>query len=91
MKPSVSSTGSPYMDDSSEVSQSSAEPQQPVVSEFPDEGPVLAEQPFGGLVDFNRSEERRVGKECLHQTLGFPHQNHSCLSLPLDLAIDGED
>ena len=40
-EPSVSSTGSPYTDDSSKVSQSSAEPQQPIVSEFPDGGPVL--------------------------------------------------
>ena len=49
-EPSVSSTSSPYTDDSSEVSQSSAEPQQPIVSEFPDGGPVLSEQPFGGPV-----------------------------------------
>ena len=52
-EPSVSSTVSPYTDNSSEASQSSVEPQQPVVSEFPDGGPVLAEQPFGGPVEFN--------------------------------------
>ena len=52
-EPSVSSTGSPYTDDSSEVSQSSVEPQQPIVSEFPDGGPVLSELPFGGPVEFN--------------------------------------
>ena len=52
-KPSVSSTGSLYTDDSLEVSQSSAEPQQPIVSEFPDGGPVLSELPFGGPVEFN--------------------------------------
>ena len=52
-KPSVSSTGSPYMDDSSEIFQSSAEPQQPIVFEFLDGGPVLSEQPFGGIVEFN--------------------------------------
>ena len=52
-KPFVSSIGIPYMDDSSKASQSSAEPQQPIVSEFPDGGPVLSEQPFGGPVEFN--------------------------------------
>ena len=52
-EPSVSSTGNPYMGDSSEVSQSSVEPQQPIVSEFPDGGPVLSEQPFGGPVEFH--------------------------------------
>ena len=52
-EPSVSSTGSPYTDDSSEVSQSSAEPQQPIVSEFPEGGPVLSGLPFGRLVEFN--------------------------------------
>jgi len=53
VEPSVSSTGSPYTNNSSEVSQSSTEPQQPIVSEFPDGGPVLAEQPFGGPIEFN--------------------------------------
>ena len=53
VKPSVSSTGSPYTDDSSEVSQSSAKQQQPIVSEFLDGGPVISELPFGGPVDFN--------------------------------------
>ena len=52
-EPSVSSTRSPYTDNSSEVSQSSAEPQQPIVSEFPDGGPVLSELPFGGPIEFN--------------------------------------
>ena len=52
-EPSVLSTGSPYTDDSSEVSQSSAEHQQAIVSEFPDGGPVLSELPFGGPVEFN--------------------------------------
>ena len=52
-EPSVSSTSSPYTDDSSEASQCSAEPQQPIVSEFPDGGSVLSEQPFGGPVEFN--------------------------------------
>ena len=52
-EPSVFYTGSPYTNDSSEVSQSSTEYQQLVVSEFPDEGPVISELPFGGLVDFN--------------------------------------
>ena len=52
-EPSVSSTGSPYTNDSSEASQSSAKPQQPIVSEFPDGGPFLSEQPFGGPVEFN--------------------------------------
>ena len=52
-EPSVSSTGSSYTDDYSKVSQSSAKPQQPIVSEFPDGGPVLVEQPFGGPVEFN--------------------------------------
>ena len=52
-EPSFSSTGSPYIDDSSEVSQSSAEPQQPIVFEFPDGGTVLSELPFGGTVEFN--------------------------------------
>ena len=53
VKRSVSSTSSPYTDDSSEVSQSSAEPQQPIVSEFPDGGSVISELPFGGPVEFN--------------------------------------
>ena len=52
-EPSVLSTGSPYTDDSSQASQPSFEPQQPIVSEFPDGGPVLAEQPFGGPVELN--------------------------------------
>ena len=52
-EPPVSSTGSPYKYNSLEVSQSSAEPQQPIVSEFLDGGPVLSELPFGGLVEFN--------------------------------------
>ena len=52
-EPSVSFIGSPYTDDSSEVSQSSAEHQQPIVSEFPNEGPVLSKLPFGGPVEFN--------------------------------------
>ena len=52
-EPSVSSTDIPYTDDSSEVSQSSAEPQQPIVSESPDRGSVLSELPFGGPVEFN--------------------------------------
>ena len=52
-EPLVSSTVIPYIDDSSEVSQSSVEPQQPIVSEFPDRGPVLSEFPFGGPVEFN--------------------------------------
>ena len=52
-EPSVSSTGSPYTDDSSKVSQSYAEPQQPIVSKFPDEGTVLSKLPFGGPVEFN--------------------------------------
>lgn len=52
-EPSVLSTGTPYTDDSSEVSQSSAEPQQPIVSEFLDGGPVLSKLPFGGPVEFN--------------------------------------
>ena len=51
-EPLVSSTGSPYIDDSSEISQSSVEPQQPIVSEFPDGGPVISELPFGGPVEF---------------------------------------
>ena len=53
MEPSFSSTGSPYTDDSSKVSQSSAEHQQPIISEFLDEGLVLFELPFGGPVEFN--------------------------------------
>ena len=52
-EPSVSSTGSPYTDDSSEVSQSSAEHQKPIVSEFPDGGLVISELPFGGPVELN--------------------------------------
>ena len=52
-EPSVSSTGSPYTNYSSEVSQSSVEPQQPIVSEFFDRGPVLSKLPFGGLIEFN--------------------------------------
>ena len=52
-EPSVSSTGSLYTYDSSEVSQSSAEPQQSIVSEFLDGGLVLSELPFGGPVEFN--------------------------------------
>ena len=77
MEPSVSSTVSPYTDDSSEVSQSSAEPQQPIVSEFPDGGPVLSELPFGGPVEFNWPfsdpwSELRVGAEFLSLTSGSP-------------------
>ena len=52
-EPFIFSIGSPYTDDSSEASQSSAEPQQPIGSEFPDGGPVLSERPFGGPVEFN--------------------------------------
>ena len=76
-EPSVSSTGSPYTDDSSEDSQSSIEPQQPVVSEFPEGGPVLAEQPFGGPVEFNWPfsdpvSELRLGADFLSLTSGSP-------------------
>ena len=76
-EPSVLSTGSPYTDDSSEASQSSAEPQQPIVSEFPDGGPVLAEQPFGGPVEFNWPfsdpvSELRLGADFLSLTSGSP-------------------
>ena len=52
-EPSISSTGSLYTDDSSEVSQSSIEPQQPIVSEFLVGGSVLSELPFGRPVEFN--------------------------------------
>ena len=52
-EPYVSSIGSPYTEDSSKASQSSVEPQQPIISEFPDGGPVLSELPFGGPVEFN--------------------------------------
>ena len=76
-EPSVSSTGSPYTDDSSEVSQSSAEPQQPIVSEFPDGGPVLSEQPFGGPVEFDWPfsdpvSELRLGADFISLTSGLP-------------------
>ena len=76
-EPSVSSTGSPYTDDSSEVSQSSAEPQQPIVSEFPDGGPVLFEQPFGAPVEFDWPFsdpvfELRLGADFLSLTSGSP-------------------
>ena len=75
MEPSVSSTGIPYTDDSSEVSQSSAKPQQPIVSEFPDRGPVLSEQPFGGPIEFNWTfsdplSELRLGADFLSLTSG---------------------
>ena len=52
-EPLVSSTGSPYIDDSSEVSQSSTKYQQLIVSKFPDGGPIMSKLPFGGPVDFN--------------------------------------
>ena len=76
-EPSVSSTGSPYTNDSSEVSSSSAEPQQPIVSKFPDGGPVLSEKPFGGPVEFNWPfsdpwSELRLGSEFLSLTSGSP-------------------
>ena len=76
-EPSVSSTGSPYTDDSSEASEPSVEPQQPVVSEFPDGGLVLAEQPFGGPVEFNWPfsdpvSELRLGADFLSLTSGSP-------------------
>ena len=76
-EPSVSSTGSPYTDDSSEASEPSVEPQQPVVSEFPDGGPVLAEQPFGGPVEFNWPfsdpvSELRLVADFLSLTSGSP-------------------
>ena len=76
-EPSVSSTGSPYTDNSSEASQSSFEPRQPIVSEFPDGGPVLAEQPLGGPVEFNWPfsdpvSELRLGADFLSLTSGSP-------------------
>ena len=76
-EPSVLSTGSPYTDNSSEASQSFVEPQQPIVSEFPDGGPGLAEQPFGGPVEFNWPfsdpwSELRVGADFLSLTSGSP-------------------
>lgn len=77
-EPSVSSTGSPYTDTSSEASESSVEPQQPVVSEFPDGGPVLTQlQPFGGPVEFNWPfsdpvSELRLGADFLSLTSGSP-------------------
>ena len=76
-KPPVSSTGSPYTDDSSEVSQSSAKPQQPIVSEFPDGGPVLSKQPFGGPVEFDWPfsdpvSELRLGADFLSLASGSP-------------------
>ena len=76
-EPLVSSTGSPYTDDSSEVSQSSVEPQQPIVSEFPDGGPILSEQPFGGPVEFDWPfsdpvSELRLGADFLSLTSGSP-------------------
>ena len=76
-EPLVSSTGSPYTDDSSEVSQSSTELQQPIVSEFHNGGLILAEQPFGGPVEFDWPFsdpwfELRVGEEFLSLTLGLP-------------------
>ena len=76
-EPLVSSTGSPYTDDSSKVSESFVEPQQPIVSEFPDGGPVLAEQPFGGPVEFNWPfsdpvSELRLGADFLSLTSSSP-------------------
>ena len=76
-EPLVSSTGSPYTDDSSEVSQNSAEPQKPIVSEFPDGEPVLSEQPFGGPVEFDWPfldpvYELRLGADFLSLTSGSP-------------------
>jgi len=76
-EPSVSSTGSPYTDDSSEASEPSVEPQHPVVSEFPDGGSVLAEQPFGEPVEFNWPfsdpvSELRLGADFLSLTSGSP-------------------
>ena len=76
-EPSVSSTGSPYTNDSSEVSQSSAEPKQPIVSEFADGGPVLSEQPFGGLIEFDWPfsdpvSELRLGADFLSITSVSP-------------------
>ena len=76
-EPSVSSTGSPYMDDSSKVSQSSVELQQPIVFEFPNGGPVLAKKPFGGPVEFNWPfsdplSELRLGADFLSLTSSSP-------------------
>ena len=76
-EPSVSSTGSPYTDDSSEVSQSSTEPQQPTISEFPDGGLALSEQPFGGPVEFDWPfsdpvSELRLGADFLSLTSSSP-------------------
>ena len=76
-EPSVSSTGSPYRDDSSEASQPSVAPQQPIVSEFLDGGLVLSEQPFGGPVEFDWPfsdpvSELRLGADFLSLTSGSP-------------------
>ena len=66
-EPSVSSTGSPYTDDSSEVSQSSARPQHPILSEQPFGGPVEFDWPFSDPVS-----KLRLGVDFLSLTSGSP-------------------
>ena len=66
-EPSVSSTGSPYTDDLSKVSQSSAEPQKPIVSEQPFGGPFEFSWPFSDPMS-----ELRLGADFLSLTMGSP-------------------